>query len=212
MCVAGMPGRQVGAVLKKYTLPVRYFLFLGSADPRKNMKNTLQAFYKYAQIDKDIKMVISGKLPAFLKQLLSPEEFSCILERCQFIGYIHDDDLPALYTMAEIFLFPSISEGFGLPILEAMACSTPVITSTLTAMPEVAGDAALLVNPHQPDSIADAMQQLVDKPLLRKLLIQRGKEQVSNFSWIRSAQQLQSLYKLYEPVRQETTAQGLSIA
>ena len=197
---------------ESYRLPSRYFLFLGSADPRKNMKNTIQAFIRYGQTDPGIRLVISGKLPHFLKQLLTPDEYVFVLSRCQFIGYIHDSDLPALYAMAETFLFTSISEGFGLPILEAMACGTPVITSTLSAMPEVAGDAALLVDPHQPDQIADAMQQLMNAPALRQLLIQRGRERVGQFSWLRTAQQLLTLYKTYAPAAQKSAVTVYSIA
>ncbi len=203
---------QLASVLKKYQLPARYFLFLGSADPRKNIQNVLRAFIKYGQTDKNVCLVISGKLPPFLKQLLTPDEYAFVMVRCEFIGYIHDEDLPALYTMAEIFLFPSISEGFGLPILEAMGCGTPVITGTLTAMPEVAGDAALLVDPHQPDRIAEAMQQINQDPELRRLLIQRGKERVSHFSWTQTARQLLATYKIYEPAGQEILAQTYSIA
>ncbi len=195
-----------------YRLRDRYFLFLGSADPRKNMKNTVQAFIRYAQTDSAISLVISGKLPHFLKQLLTPDEYAFVMERCQFIGYIHDEDLPALYAMAETFLFTSISEGFGLPILEAMACGTPVITSTLTAMPEIAGDAALLVDPHQPSRIAEAMQQINQDPKLRQILIQRGKERVDQFSWIRTAQQLLNIYKTYAPYAQGTPNPTYSIA
>ncbi len=195
-----------------YQLPARYFLFLGSADPRKNMKNTLQAFIRYAQTDPGIRLIISGKLPHFLKQLLSPDEYAFVVDRCQFIGYIHDSDLPALYAMAEIFLFTSLSEGFGLPILEAMACGTPVITSTLSAMPEVAGDAALLVDPHQPDQIADAMHQLTNDPALRRMLVERGKERVGQFSWIRTAGQLLALYKTYAPVARQADTPAYSIA
>lgn len=181
-----------------YQLPERYCLFLGSADPRKNLKNVLLAFIQYGQTDRQTQLVISGQLPGFLTQLLTSDECAFIKERCRFIGYIHDSDLPALYASAEMFLFPSISEGFGLPILEAMACGTPVITSTLTAMPEVAGDAALFVNPHQPGQIAEAMQQLSRDPVLRQILIRRGKERVTHFSWKRTAWQLLATYQTYD--------------
>ncbi len=206
-----IPAGRFAQVRAKYQLPERYMLFLGSADPRKNAKNVLQAFIRYGQTDPDSRLVICGNVPPFLKQLLTADELVFVQQRCRFIGYIHDDDLPALYVMAELFLFPSISEGFGLPILEAMACGTPVITSTLTAMPEVAGEAALLVNPHQPDQIAEAIQQLMHNPVLRKTLIERGKERVTHFSWLRTTQQLLNTYKLYQPLPQETTALPCSV-
>lgn len=206
-----IPTSQLASVQKTYQLPNRYFFFLGSTDPRKNSLNVLQAFVKYGQIDPDVRFVISGKRPTVLMRLLSPEEYTFVEERCQFIGYIPDEDLPALYAQSEIFLFPSISEGFGLPILEAMACGTVVITSTLTAMPEVAGDAALLVDPHRPDSIAEAMQQLFHNPTLRGILIQRGQARVTQFSWTRTAHQLLAIYKTYAPANQPSTSQAYSL-
>lgn len=181
-----------------YQLPERYCFFLGSADPRKNLRNVLLAFIQYGQTNQQTQLVISGERPGFLTQLLTPDEYAFIQARCRFVGYIHDSDLPTLYGSAEMFLFPSVSEGFGLPILEAMACGTPVITSTLTAMPEVAGDAALFVNPHQPGQIAAAMQQLADDPVLRQTLIRRGKERVTHFSWKRTARQLLATYQSYD--------------
>ncbi|MFD2933744.1 glycosyltransferase family 4 protein [Spirosoma flavum] len=202
---------RLASVRKAYQLPDRYFFFFGSTDPRKNSKNVLQAFIKYGRTNPGISLIISGELSSLIKPLLTTDEYAFVQERCQFIGTIHNDDLPALYTLAEVFLFPSISEEFGLPILEAMACGTPVITSTLTAMPEIAGDAALLVDPHQPQSIAEAMHQLVDKSLLRQLLIRRGKERVAHFSWKHTAQQLLATYKTHAPAAQNTRAHAYSI-
>ncbi|MGF7215681.1 glycosyltransferase involved in cell wall biosynthesis [Spirosoma lacussanchae] len=194
-----------------YHLPERFMLFLGSADPRKNMTTVLKAFIRYGQIDTDVQLVVSGKLPAFLKQLLTPDEYAFVEQRCQFIGYIDNDDLPALYALAETFLFPSISEGFGLPILEAMACGTPVITSRVTSMPEVAGDAALLVDPHQPNQMVVAMHRLRHDPALRQTLIERGHKQVARFSWQRSAQQLLATYRTFAPAPQSVTTSTYSM-
>jgi glycosyltransferase involved in cell wall biosynthesis len=202
---------QLIRVQATYQLPDRFFLFLGSADPRKNMKNTLRGFIQYAQLDRDVQLVISGKQPDFLKQLLTAEEYAFVGKRCQFIGYIPDEDLPSLYKLAETFLFPSISEGFGLPILEAMTCGTPVITGNLTAIPEVAGEAALLIDPHQPDRIAEAMERLNYDPALRQTLIQRGKERAALFSWMRTARQLLAIYKTFEPAGQRVPAPAYSM-
>ncbi len=209
---APVPADRLADTVKKYQLPARYFFFLGSSDPRKNLKNVLLAFVKYSRMDTDVRLIVSGKLPDFLHRILTPDEYAYIEQRCHFIGYIPDEDLPALYTLAEIFLFPSISEGFGLPILEAMACGTPVITSTLTAMPEVAGNAALLVDPYQPDSIADAMQQLAGKPQFRQQLIQLGREQITHFSWTQTAQQVLNIYKSFEPAGLNTPFHTFTLA
>lgn len=201
---------QLAQVRLQYRLPELFFLFLGSADPRKNMKNVLRAFIKYAQRNPGSHLVISGNCPQFLERLLTPTECEFVLAHCQFIGYIRDKDLPALYSLANLFLFPSISEGFGLPILESMACGTPVITSTLTSMPEVAGEAALLVDPHEPDQLVEAMELLHNDSDLRKLLIQRGRERAIRFSWKRSAQKLLVAYKTYETVPHEVVSTAYS--
>ncbi|QJD77023.1 glycosyltransferase family 4 protein [Spirosoma rhododendri] len=185
----------------RYKLPARYFLFLGSADPRKNMINVLRAYLAYRNRDTTISLVVSGKNPAFLRQHFTPDECGQIQAHCHFIGYIHDEDLPSLYAMADVFLFPSISEGFGLPIIEAMASGTPVITGNRTAMPEVAGSAALLVDPHRPQAITDAMHQLTTNALLRQNLIRRGQAWATRFSWPETAQQLLTVYRQFDPAQ-----------
>ncbi|WP_080240290.1 glycosyltransferase family 4 protein [Spirosoma rigui] len=194
-----IPAGQLTRVQQTYQLPPRYFFFLGSTDPRKNSVNVLNAFIRYGATDPDIQLIVSGKQPSYLKRLLSADEFAFVETRCRFIGYVPDDDLPALYTLAETFLFPSLSEGFGLPILEAMACGTPVITGTLTSMPEVAGNAAVLVDATQPQRIANAMQRLSQDTVLRQMLIRNGKERVTQFSWMRTAEQLLAIYKTFAP-------------
>lgn len=185
----------------RYKLPARYFLFLGSADPRKNMINVLRAYLAYRNRDTTISLVVSGKNPAFLRQHFTPDECEQIQAHCHFIGYIHDEDLPSLYAMADVFLFPSVSEGFGLPIIEAMASGTPVITGNRTAMPEVAGSAALLVDPHRPPAITDAIHQLTTNALLRQNLIRRGQAWATRFSWPETAQQLLTVYRQFDPAQ-----------
>jgi glycosyltransferase involved in cell wall biosynthesis len=194
-----IPAAQLAQVRQTYDLPNRYFFFLGSTDPRKNCLNVLKAFIHFGATNPAIQLVVSGKQPHFLKQLLSPDDYAFVGQRCRFIGYIPDGDLPALYTLAELFLFPSLSEGFGLPILEAMACGTPVITGTLTSMPEVAGNAAVLVDATQPNRIANAMQRITDDPVLRERLVRSGKERVAQFSWMRTAVQLLAVYQTFAP-------------
>lgn len=194
-----IPAEQLARVQQTYQLPPRYLFFLGSTDPRKNLLNVLKAFIHYGSANPAVQLIVSGKQPHFLKRLLSATDYAFIEERCRFIGYVPDNDLPALYTLAETFLFPSISEGFGLPILEAMACGTPVITGTLTSMPEVAGNAAVVVDATQPLRIANAMQRLSQDTVLRQILIRNGKERVTQFSWMRTAAQLLAIYKAFAP-------------
>jgi glycosyltransferase involved in cell wall biosynthesis len=118
------------------------------------------------------------------------------LEDCvMFPGFADDDDLPALYSAAALFAFPSIYEGFGLPVLEAMACGTPVVTSNTSSLVEVGGDAALLVEPTNVDAIADAMRRILEDTDLRQQLVNRGFEQARQFTWDRAALQLQEIYE-----------------
>jgi glycosyltransferase involved in cell wall biosynthesis len=118
-----------------------------------------------------------------------------IRERIHFTGYVQPDEIPALYNMASAFVFPSIYEGFGLPILEAMACGCPVITSTTGYAPEVAGDAAMLVNPYRPDEIGNAIQQVLNDAPLRSRLIEKGLQRVKEFSWRKTAQDTIALFE-----------------
>jgi glycosyltransferase involved in cell wall biosynthesis len=111
-----------------------------------------------------------------------------------FIGFADDVDLPALYSAAQCLVFPSLYEGFGLPLLEAMACGTPVVTSNVSSLPEVAGDAALLVDPYAIESIADAVARLLTDSALRQELIRRGTARAAGFTWEAAARQLVSVY------------------
>jgi glycosyltransferase involved in cell wall biosynthesis len=116
-------------------------------------------------------------------------------KRVRFLGRVSDLELITLYSMAEVFAFPSFFEGFGIPPLEAMACGTPVITSNTSSLPEVVGDAALQVDPHDIDSLAGAISRLLEDEHLREELRQRGYQQAKNSTWMRSAHKLLSLYK-----------------
>jgi glycosyltransferase involved in cell wall biosynthesis len=110
-------------------------------------------------------------------------------------GYILDEDLPYIYGLSELFLFPSLSEGFGMPVIEAMACGTPVITSKISCMPEIAGDAALLVDPMSAPSIADGLLQLAGNPTLRAEKIQHGLVNARRFSWTNTAEKVLGIYE-----------------
>jgi glycosyltransferase involved in cell wall biosynthesis len=111
-----------------------------------------------------------------------------------FTGFVEDEDLPALYRGAQLFVFPSLYEGFGLPILEAMASGIPVITSTTASMPEVAGDAAVLVDPRDPEAIAEAMARVLAEERLRQALIQKGLARARRFTWDTVAHDTLALY------------------
>jgi len=112
-----------------------------------------------------------------------------------FTGKIEHEDLPVIYQAASIFVLPSIHEGFGLPVIEAMACATPVITSNLSCLPEIAGDAAILVNPYQPNEIAEAMAKVLTNENLRKEMIKKGQKNALRFSWDKAAEEILKLFE-----------------
>jgi len=168
-------------------LPERYFLFVGTLDPRKNFERIFRAFETLKPEGRGLHLVIVGaegwKNHAFLKMVRSHP----LRRHIHLEGYVPRDRLLSYYQNSICLVFPSLYEGFGLPILEAMGCGTPVLTSNGSSMSEVAGDAALLVNPYDIHSIADGMDKLVRDPALREGLIHRGFERVAQFSWKKCA-------------------------
>lgn len=160
----------------------RYVLFVGSIEPRKNIGTLLQAWSQVQnRFSRDIVLaIVGGKGSATVFGQREPIVFP---ERTRLLGYVPDADLPALYSGALAFLYPSLDEGFGLPVIEAMAAGTPVITSSAGAIPEVAGDAALLVDPLSPAEIAAALETLIESPALQKRMRERGVLRARQFDW-----------------------------
>ena len=124
----------------------------------------------------------------------APEKFG-VSESVRFLGFTPDDDLPALDSLAELVAYPSLYEGFGLPVLEAMACGAAVITSNHSSLPEVAGDAALMVDAHDTEAITWAMQRFLDDHQCRSIMREKGIQQAKKFSWDKSAQELQDAFR-----------------
>ncbi|MDP2671086.1 MAG: glycosyltransferase family 1 protein [bacterium] len=177
---------QVDQVRKKYGLKKPYFLFVGTIQPRKNLFNLIQAFSE-ARVEADL--VIAGKPGWLFKEIYeAPKKFG-IEEKVKFLGFTPTEDLPALYSGALSFVFPSLYEGFGLPLLEAMACACPVLTSNQSSLPEVVGRAGLLVNPRSSKEIAQAIEKLFKDKHLRESLSQKGQERTQNFSWEKTARE-----------------------
>jgi glycosyltransferase involved in cell wall biosynthesis len=116
-------------------------------------------------------------------------------EHVQLTGPLSDDELPALYNGASLFAFPSLYEGFGLPVLEAMACGTPVLTSTVSSLPEVVGDAGVKVDPYNTEGMAEAMREIIENQSLRQMLRQRGIQRASQFSWENTARKTMGIYR-----------------
>ncbi len=172
-------------VRAKYELGERYILFVGSLEPRKNLERLLQAWVRLSDI-RNLELVIAGsRADAF-----RPVSLSGSSRRTRFLGYVPEEDLPALYAGATFFIMPSLFEGFGLSVLEAMACGAPVITSHAGALPEVVGDAALQVDPTSVEGMAEVMRTLLAHEDLRSDLRHKGLERACKFSWERSAAQI----------------------
>ncbi|AMR30124.1 hypothetical protein A0256_01175 [Mucilaginibacter sp. PAMC 26640] len=167
-----------------YGLKRGYLFFMANTDPRKNTTGVLRAYAKLLRINSSApNLLIKGISAQQLHQMLKKENLLNLSSRIDVIKYVQQADLPAIYQGASMLLFPSFSEGFGLPIVEAMASGTPVITSSISCMPEIAGEAAILVNPYDPCAIATAAYQILNFPLLGYRLAQQGKERAKLFSW-----------------------------
>ncbi len=159
----------------------RYFLYIGRHDPHKNLHRTIEAF---AKCDRESQLWLAGSTDRrYTPQLKARSKELGVEKRVKFLEYVCAEELPILISNAISLVFPSLWEGFGLPVLEAMAMGTPVITSNLSSLPEVAGDAAILVDPHNTEAIADAMQIIDRDSKLRGKLSQLSLQQANRFSW-----------------------------
>jgi glycosyltransferase involved in cell wall biosynthesis len=173
----------VAAVKQRLGLPSRYVLSVGSLEPRKNLSRLLEAWRMLAPSHPDESLVLVG---ASSKQFLAVD-FAGDLSSVVFPGYIDDADLPAVYAGATLFVYPSLYEGFGLPVLEAMACGAPVVCSNAASLPEVVGDAGILVDPLDPGAIAEGMRRVLADESLQARLKQGGLEMAGRFTWERAA-------------------------
>jgi len=182
----------VERVRHRYRLPERFILYIGSTEPRKNMRRAVEAFNLFKKKHANYHLVVAGVSYRYISLQKAFEGLN--LERVLWAGYVEDLDLPSLYTMADLLFFPSLCEGFGLPPLEAMACGTPVVTSDKTSIPEIVGDAAILINPHEPKHMADALEKVLSSKSTRRMLIKNGKKHASNFDWEKTAKQTRELY------------------
>jgi glycosyltransferase involved in cell wall biosynthesis len=179
----------------RYIPSFPYILSVGTVQPRKNYGRLIQALVALRSRNYDVHLVIAGGSGWLTDSIYETIESTHMQNFVHFIGFADDTDLPALYSGATCFAFPSLYEGFGLPVLEAMACGTPVVTSNVSSLPEVAGDAALMVNPYDVEAIADALRRLIDDSALRTELIEKGRIRASHFSWDNSAQHLLQIYR-----------------
>jgi glycosyltransferase involved in cell wall biosynthesis len=182
------------AVRQKYQLPARFVLFVGLLEPRKNLPALLQAFSSLPSQTPEVKLVITGRQGWMYAQTLQLVQSLGLTERVHFTGYVEQSDLPRVYNLAEIAVYPSLYEGFGLPVLEAMACGTPVITSNVSSMPEITAEAGVLVPPGEVPALAQAIEHLLSDPTERQRRSALGLQRAAQFTWQRTAIQTMDVY------------------
>ncbi len=183
----------LAAVRARYGLgSAPFILAVSTLQPRKNYVRLIQAFARLPT--QETNLVIAGGKGWLFETIFSEVERLRLRQRVIFPGFVADGDLPALYSAARLLAYPSLYEGFGLPMLEAMACGTPVVASTASCLPEVAGDAALLVSPTDVEALAAALDRVLSDEALRADLIAKGYSRVGQFSWGKSARQLLGVY------------------
>jgi len=176
--------QQLEAITNKYKLPENFVLFVGGLRPVKNLPRILEGFAQFHKKGfKDWKLVLTGKKVYKIDEIDAVIQKYDLEEHIIFTGYIPTDDLVTLYNLASIFIFTTLYEGFGYPVLEAMSCSTPVLASNNSCLPETCGDAALLVSPEITEDISDGLEQLASDSTLRDKLIENGKNQILKFQW-----------------------------
>jgi glycosyltransferase involved in cell wall biosynthesis len=182
-------------VRRRYELPPRFILGLSTLEPRKNFVGLIRAFARLSASGYAGDLVIAGGRGWMYEPIFAEVEQQKLAGRVHFPGFVADADLPALYTLADLLAFPSFYEGFGLPVLEAMACGTPVICADNSSLPEVAGEAALMVGAGDTEALVEGMRRLLADEELRRQLVQRGLAQVKNFTWQGAARKLLAVYR-----------------
>lgn len=186
---------RVAEVRGRFGLPPRFLLYVGTIEPRKNLDVLLGALLHLKGQGREVPLVVAGRLGWLYDGFLAKIR-SLGLESLVFLpGFVPDDDLPALYTAAEVFVYPSVYEGFGIPVLEAMGCGTPVLCSDASSLPEVAGDAGILLPPGNPAVWAEAIARLTESTTLRCELRERGFRQASRFRWEETARRTWEVYR-----------------
>ncbi len=184
---------EVKRVKEQYLLPESYLLFVSSLEPRKNIDLLIEAMQA---VSTDIPLVLVGWNGWGNKEWLKKIKSSGLKSRIHITGHVSDNDLVAIYNGATALVYPSLYEGFGLPIIEAMACGCPVICSNAASMPEVAGDAAILINPARSDELAAAIETIVYDIEAGNTLMKRGLKQASSFSWEQTARETLNIFKM----------------
>jgi len=192
--------KRLEQVRERYGLPGRFVLSLGTLQPRKNFERLIEAHSGVLErMTQDIHLVIAGRRGWLYEGIFKRVEELGLRERVTFLGFFADEDLPLLYNLADLFVLPSLYEGFGLPPLEAMACGTPVVASDVSSLPEVLGDAARMVDPLNVSALTEAMCRVLSDAHLRHRMIRKGLAQAGKFTWQDAANSLRQAYEEFMP-------------
>ena len=191
------PADEVARVRERYRLTDPFVLYAGNIKPHKNLERLIEAFHVMRQTSPDlvnVQLLIIGDEISKYATLRRAVHRHKLHKHVRFFGFVSDQTLAALYRLADVFVFPSLYEGFGLPPLEAMASGTPVIASNVSSLPEVVGNAAVMIDPYEPDAIADAMRRVLTSAELRADLRAKGLARAREFSWERSIKRVREIY------------------
>jgi glycosyltransferase involved in cell wall biosynthesis len=189
-------GAEIEKAMARFGIKRPYFLYLGGFDPRKNIGNMLLAFKRFLLNGScDYSLALCGDTAGFEDHLRDGIQELGLEDKVVLTGFVEEEALPPLYSGSEAFLCVSLYEGFGLPLLEAMACAAPVIASDTSSMPEVVGEAGVLVDPADPDDILRGMEKVAESFELREQLKEKGRARAASFTWERSAERFLWLYK-----------------
>lgn len=187
--------KHIEKIKRKYNIIGRYLFYLGTLEPRKNIETIIKSYNDFIKSsDEDIKLVLAGKKGWLYDSIFNLVSEYGLENNVVFTDYVDDSDKPALYQGAEIFLFPSLYEGFGIPVAEAMASRTPVITSNSSSLPEVAGDSAIITEPLDYRKISESIKKILRDSNIRQKMIENGIKQVEKFNWDDSAEKLRKIY------------------
>jgi glycosyltransferase involved in cell wall biosynthesis len=182
-------------VIEKYDLPDKFILYVGLVEPRKNLPVLLNAYKKIVAGGTEYQLVIVGRYGWMYEDVIRQIRVSNLENRVHLTGYVDYEDLPIVYNLASLFVYPTIYEGFGLPALEALACGTPVITTNVSSLPEIVDEAGLLIPPDDVQSLYEAMKAVLEDHQLRQKLIRAGPIRAERFTWERTAEQTLQIYR-----------------
>ena len=182
-------------LLKKHNITANFILTVGTLEPRKNIIGLIKAYGKLPEnLKNTYQLVIAGGRGWKYKDIFREINKLSSASRIIFTGYLPREELRQLYNQASLFVYPSIYEGFGFPVLEALACGVPVITANTSSLPEVAGEAAVFIDPRSAEDISSAISMLLTEKEVRETLIRKGPAQVKKFSWERAAEETLNIY------------------